>query len=231
MKILLVEDEAKIARFISRGLKEQKYAVDIAEDGEQAEFLSEINSYDLIILDIMLPKMDGFTVCKRIRDKKIQVPILMLTARNHVDDRVHGLNMGADDYLGKPFAFKELLARIRVLLRRQSDNRENGLVIGDLRMDLLKHQVFCGQEEMVLTAKEYALLEYFMRHKDEVITRTMISEHVWNEDFHSLSNVIDVHVRSLRRKIEDKSETEYIHTVRGVGYVLKTPSICKDYHD
>lgn len=221
MRILLIEDESKIASFIVRGLKEKKYSVDTARDGEEALYFIDINTYDLIILDIMLPKMDGFGICKEVRKKKIETPILMLTARSHVHDRVTGLNAGADDYLAKPFAFTELLARIRALLRRRSEHKNNVLKAGDLQLNLLNHEVLRGKSTIDLTAKEYALLEYLMRHTGEIVTRTMISEHVWNEDFHSLTNVIDVHVRYLRRKIDDGFKKKLIHTRRGEGYMLK----------
>jgi len=221
MRVLIVEDEEKIAGFIIRGLKEQKFAVDWAKDGEEALYFMDINPYDLVILDVMIPKVDGFAVCKEIRQKKITTPILMLTARTQVNDRVKGLDAGADDYLGKPFAFTELLARIRALLRRPVASTGNLLQVADLRLNMLDHEVSRKNKKIVLTAKEYSLLEYLMRHNGEVITRTMISEHVWNEDFHSLSNVIDVHIRYLRRKIDDGFSKKLLHTMRGMGYILK----------
>lgn len=223
MRLLLIEDEAKIASFIQRGLKEHKYAIDLAEDGEQGLYLAEINTYDLIILDVMLPNMDGFEVCRKLREKQINAPILILTARSHVDDRVQGLDAGADDYLAKPFAFSEFLARIRALLRRRKYSRKNILKIGDLTVNLLNHEVCRGETSIELSAKEYALLEYLARHEGQVVTRTMVSEHVWNEDFHSLTNVIDVHIRYLRKKIDDGHEQKLIHTMRGTGYILKKP--------
>jgi heavy metal response regulator len=221
MRILLIEDETKIANFIERGLKEQKFAVDVAHDGEEGLYLADINTYDLIILDLMLPKIDGLEICKEIRHKKISIPILILTARSHVDDRVRGLDVGADDYLAKPFAFAELLARIRALLRRGTAQHHKILKIADLELNLLSLEVKRANKIIPLTAKEYALLEYFMRNTNQVLTRTMISEHVWNEDFHSMTNVIDVHVRYLRKKIDEGHEPKLIHTIRGIGYVLK----------
>jgi heavy metal response regulator len=221
MRILLVEDESKIAHFIKRGLKEEKYSVDVAKDGEEALYLVDVNSYDLIILDLMLPKHDGLTVCKQIREKKINTPVLILTARSQVHDRIKGFNVGADDYLGKPFAFAELLARIRALLRRQQDNKTDIYKVDDLELNRLNYETYrCGRK-IELTAKEFALLEFLMVHAGQVVTRTMISEHVWNEEFNSLSNIIDVHIRYLRKKVDDGFKKKLIHTKRGVGYILK----------
>ncbi len=221
MRILVVEDERRIAAFIKRGLTEKQFAVDVAPDGEEGLFLAETNAYDVIILDVGLPKQDGFSVCKQLRKNKINAPILMLTARSGVKDKIVGLNSGADDYLAKPFAFGELLARIHALLRRNSKEKTNQLQVGKLHLDMLSHDVHYDNRLLELTSKEYALLEYMMLHVNEVVTRTMISEHVWNEDFHSLSNVIDVHVRNLRHKIEHGSKEKVIHTLRGTGYMLK----------
>ena len=221
MRILLVEDEEKIASFIVRGLKEKKFAVDHAKDGEDALFWLDVNAYDLAILDVMLPKVDGLSVCRRLRAKKNNVPILILSARSHVNERVAGLDAGADDYLVKPFSFAELLARIRALLRRDMEVKDNVLRVADLSLNLLNHDVARAGKAVSLTAKEYALLEYLMRNKEEVVTRTMISEHVWNEEFHSLSNVIDVHVASLRRKVDGGARVKLLHTLRGTGYILK----------
>ncbi len=221
MRILLIEDEARIASFIQRGLKEKKYAVDVAKDGEEGLYLADINEYDLMIVDVMLPKMDGFQVCRELRKKKINTPILILTARSHVNDRVMGLDTGADDYLAKPFVFEEFLARVRALLRRQSPQKDNVLTIGHLRLNLLNQEVTYAKKSVTLTSKEYALLEYLMRHAGQIVTRTMISEHVWNEDFDSLTNVIDVHIRHLRKKIEAGVKKKIIHTRRGMGYILK----------
>lgn len=221
MRILVIEDEKKIASFVKRGLKENKYAVDIAEDGEEGLYMAEINPYDLILLDIMLPKKDGFAVCKELRAKKINTPVLMLTARHAVDDRINGLDSGADDYLNKPFSFDELLARIRALLRRQTNQKDNALEIADLRLNQLNHEVQRGAKKVNLTSKEFALLEYMMLHAREVVTRTMITEHVWNESFDSFTNVIDVHMANLRRKVDRGAKKKLIHTLRGTGYILK----------
>ncbi len=221
MRILLIEDEDKIASFITRGLKEKKFAVDWARDGEEGLYLADINSYDLIILDLMLPKIDGLSVCRMLRERKNTTPILILSARDQVNDRVKGLNTGADDYLGKPFSFSELLARIGALMRRESGVKENILRVGELSLNILNHEVARGNKCIFLTAKEYSILEYMMRHKEEVVTRTMISEHVWNEEFHSLSNVIDVYVSSLRKKIDGEFKNKIFRTLRGTGYMLK----------
>ncbi|MBU1062290.1 MAG: response regulator transcription factor [Candidatus Omnitrophica bacterium] len=224
MRILLVEDEKKIANFIERGLKEEHYIVDVAYDGEKGLFLAEINAYDLIILDIMLPIKDGLSICKELRRKKMDTPILMLTARDRVEDKVLGLDLGADDYLAKPFAFEELLARVRALLRRKETNKGAILKISDLELDQLTHKVRRAGKEISLTSKEYALLEYLMLNADQVVTRTMISEHVWNEDFDSFTNVIDVYIKYLRNKIDKDFEKQLIHTIRGTGYILKERS-------
>lgn len=221
MRILLVEDEKKIVNFIERGLKEERYAVDVAYDGEKALYLADINQYDLIILDIMLPYRDGISVCKELHSKKIDAPILMLTARDSVDDKVRGLDSGADDYLTKPFAFEELLARVRALLRRKRAEKSTFLKAADLELDQVTHNVKRAGKEIVLTSKEYALLEYFMLHANQVVTRTMISEHVWNEDFDSFTNIIDVYVNYLRNKIDEGFKKQLIYTIRGAGYILK----------
>jgi len=224
MRILIVEDEKRIADFIARGLKEEHYAVDIAYDGEEGLFQAEINPYDLMIFDIMLPKLNGVDICRQLRAKKINTPILMLTARAAVKDKVTGLNAGADDYLTKPFSFDELLARVKVLLRRLSPVKTSVLKAADLELNQLNHEVKRGGTTIILTAKEYVLLEYLMLHAGQVISRSMISEHVWNEQFDSMSNVIDVHVRNLRNKIDDGYKKKLIHTQRGSGYVLKNPA-------
>ena len=221
MRILIVEDEKRIADFIARGLKEEHYAVDIAYDGEQGSYFAEINPYDLMIFDIMLPKRDGVDICRQLRSKKINTPILMLTARAAVKDKVTGLNAGADDYLTKPFSFEELLARVKVLLRRPTANKTPVLKADDLELNQLSHEVKRAGKAVVLTAKEFSLLEYLMLHAGQVISRSMISEHVWNEQFDSMSNVIDVHVRNLRNKIDDGFKRKLLHTLRGSGYMLK----------
>ncbi|OGX06282.1 MAG: DNA-binding response regulator [Omnitrophica WOR_2 bacterium GWA2_47_8] len=221
MRVLLIEDENKIANFLKRGLKENNFAVDVTKDGEEGLYFADINTYDLIILDLMLPKIDGLKICKQLREKKNNTPILILTARTELNDRIKGLNSGADDYLAKPFAFAELLARIRALLRRQRDDKNDVLKIDDLELNLLNHDVMRAGRNINLTSKEFALLEYMMLHAGEVITRTMISEHVWNEEFHSLSNLIDVHIRNLRKKVDTGPKKKLIHTLRGTGYILK----------
>lgn len=220
MRILVVEDEKKIASFIKRGLKEEGYAVDVAADGEEGYNLTVENDYDLIILDILLPKLDGISLCRQIRNEHRQTPIIMLTAKSTVQDKVAGLDSGANDYMTKPFAFEELLARIRVVLRKTVEATTK-LQVGDLVLDLLTHKVTRGGEEIDVSAKEFALLEYLMRHAGSVVTRTMISEHVWDIDFDTSTNVIDVYINYLRNKIDSRHDTKLIHTVRGRGYILK----------
>ena len=221
MRILIVEDEKKVAGFIKKGLEEETYAVDVANDGEEGFHLADMNQYDLIILDLMLPKMDGLEVLTRLRDKKVSTPILLLTAKDAVDDKVTGLNKGADDYLTKPFAFSELLARIRSLLRRGQAETQTELKVGDLVLDMVSHKVSRNGEEIELTGKEYSLLEYFMRNEGKVLTRTMIAEHVWDYNFDTFTNVIDVYVNHLRKKIDKKYPAKLLHTLRGVGYVMR----------
>lgn len=218
MRILVVEDEERMASFIKRGLKEEHYVVGVAANGERALFLSEVNPYDLIVLDIMLPDKDGLSICKELRSKKINVPILILTARDSLRDKVVGLDAGADDYLAKPFAFEEFLARVRALLRRPATAKTTKLVIGDLELDQLSHAVQRAGKKILLTSKEYALLEYLMLNAHQIVTRTMISEHVWNEDFDSLTNIFDVYIHRLRSKIDKGFKRQLIHSVRGVGY-------------
>jgi heavy metal response regulator len=221
MRILVVEDEKKVASFLKKGLEEERYAVDCALDGEEALFMADANEYDLMILDIMLPKVDGLDVLKQVRDKGATLPVLMLTAKDSVDDVVQGLDRGCDDYLTKPFAFAELLARVRALLRRKGREPAGELRVADLVLDPVTHAVLRGGKKVELTAKEYALLEYLMRHADRVVTRTMISEHVWDYHFDPMTNVIDVYVNHLRSKIDMDSSQKLIHTVRGVGYILR----------
>ncbi len=220
MRILLVEDEPQMARIIGKGLREQSFAVDIARDGEEALYNAEINTYDLAILDVMLPVKDGFTVCRELRQRKFWPPILMLSARGAVDERITGLNSGADDYLSKPFDFRELLARIRALTRRAGEVRPAEIQIADLKLNTLNHSAVRGDRSISLTAKEYALLELFMLRPGQVLCRETISEHVWDETFDPLSNVIDVYVRRLRAKIDEGSEQPLLHTRRGEGYFL-----------
>ncbi|PLX92117.1 MAG: DNA-binding response regulator [Desulfuromonas sp.] len=221
MRILVVEDEKKVASFIKRGLEEEEFSVDVAYDGEEGLYMIETNTYDLILMDIMLPKMDGLEVVQAMRTKEINVPVLCLTAKDSVDDIVSGLNSGSDDYLTKPFAFAELLARVRALLRRGTKERGAEVNYADLRLDPVAHKVWRGNNELDLTAKEYALLEYFMRNAEQVLTRTMIAEHVWDYTFDSFTNIIDVYVNYLRKKVDREFDRKLIHTVRGVGYVLK----------
>jgi len=221
MRVLVIEDEKKVADFISNGLAEEGYAVDVAHDGDQGYFLATTNEYDAILLDIMLPKMDGFTLCTKLRAEDNHTPILMLTAKDAIKDKVRGLDAGADDYLTKPFAFEELLARIRSLLRKKSLQQKTRFQVDNLVLDTITHIVSRGEREIQLSVKEYALLEYLMRNIGSVVTRTMIAEHVWDINFDTFTNVIDVYISYLRNKIDRGHETKLIHTVRGRGYVLK----------
>ncbi len=223
MRILVVEDEKRLAEVIKKGLVEEGYSVDIAYDGEEGQYMAENTSYDLVILDIMLPKKDGITICQELRVKEISTPILMLTAKDSVEDRVKGLDSGADDYLIKPFAFSELVARVRALLRREALSKASKLQVGNLVMDTLTREVWREDTKIELTAKEYALLEYFMRHPNMVITRTMLMEKVWDYDFEGMSNIIDVYIRRLRLKLDEEGEESIIETVRGAGYRLREP--------
>lgn len=221
MRILVVEDERRIAAFIERGLEEEGYAVDVAYDGEEALDWAAVVEYDLILLDILLPKKDGIQVCRALRDRGSKVPILMLTARDAVEDRVRGLDSGADDYLVKPFAFQELLARIRALLRRQSEVKTAQLQVSDLVLDTVTRRATRAGQVIELTAREYALLEFLMRHPCQVLSRTQIAEHVWDYDFFSTSNVVDVYIGYLRRKIDQDFDQKLIQTVRGAGYKIE----------
>jgi heavy metal response regulator len=220
MRVLLVEDERRIADFIRKGLSESGYAVDVAYDGDEALDWPTVADFDLIILDVMLPVRDGIQVCRELRRRGVRTPVLMLTARDAVEDRVRGLDSGADDYLVKPFAFAELLARLRALSRRQPAVLQRVLKVGDLVLDTVTRKVERQSSSIELTAKEYAILEYLMRHPNQVLTRTMIAEHVWNYDFDNASNVIDVHIRNLRRKIDEPFSGKLIQTMRGAGYVI-----------
>jgi two-component system copper resistance phosphate regulon response regulator CusR len=221
MKILLVEDEQKIANFIERGLKEEHYIVDVAYDGENGSYMAQVYDYDLIILDIMLPEKDGVRVCTDLRKKKIDTPILMLTARDSIQDRILGLDSGADDYLTKPFAFEELLARVRALLRRKQSGNTMLLKVNDLELDQRTHRVTRAGTEIELTNKEYNLLEYLMLNANHVVTRTMLYEHVWDVHFDTFTNVVDVYINYLRNKIDKNHDKQLIHTVRGTGYMLR----------
>lgn len=220
MRILLVEDEINVAAFVKKGLEEEFYSVDIAEDGSEGLLMARSNDYDLIILDIMLPGMNGVELCKKIREKDRRVPILMLTAVDSVESKVQCLESGADDYLTKPFAFSELLARIKALLRRVPDTISE-LTIDDLRMELLSRRVYRGNREITLTPKEFSLLEYLLRNSGRVLSRTQIIENVWGYNFDPGSNVVDVHIKFLREKIDSGSGKKLIHTIRGAGYILK----------
>ena len=222
MRVLVVEDEAQIADFIGRGLTEQGYAVDIARDGDEAIDWTNVAGFDVIVLDVMLPQRDGFEVCRVLRRQGTQTPILMLTARDAVEDRVTGLDSGADDYLVKPFAFVELMARIRALTRRDTPVAGRVLQVGDLKLDTTTLEVSRQDASIELTIKESRLLEYLMRHPNQVLTRTMIAERVWNYDFDNATNVIDVHIRNLRRKMDDSYPEKLIQTVRGAGYRISS---------
>jgi DNA-binding response OmpR family regulator len=219
MRVLVIEDDVKVADFIRRGLEQENYAVDVARDGEEGVYHGSTHDYDVVILDLMLPKLPGMEVLRRIREKKPATRVLILTAKGAMEDRVKGLDSGADDYLVKPFAFAELTARIRALLRRgiQEDTR---LHIADLEMDTATRQVTRGGEPVELKPKEFALLEFLLRNAGRPVTRTMIIEHVWDVHFDAISNVVDVHINSLRNKVDRDFSSPLIHTVRGVGYVL-----------
>ena len=220
MRVLLVEDDARIARFISKGLRERAYAVDIVGNGEEALYQVAINSYDLVILDVMLPGRSGFEVCRELRKSGERMPILMLTARDAVEDRVTGLDQGADDYLTKPFEFRELLARLRALLRRSGELRPAQIVVADLKLDTGAQTVSRGNSNIPLTTKEYALLEFLARNAGRIVGRAEIAEHVWDETFDPFSNLIEVYVNRVRRKIDMGSARPLLHTRRGAGYVL-----------
>jgi DNA-binding response OmpR family regulator len=223
MHALIVEDERRIAAYVKRGLEEEGYAVDVASTGREALDWASGVPFDVIVLDLLLPEVDGLTVCRELRVRGAKTPILMLTARDGVDDRVAGLDAGADDYLVKPFALKELLARLRALTRRTDDQpRVSVLRVADLTLDMLTHRVERGGRRVALTAKEMAVLECLMREPERVLTRTQIAEHVWNYDVFNHSNVVDVYIRNLRRKLDDGAGLRLIHTVRGAGYRLST---------
>lgn len=223
MRVLVVEDEVKMARALRRGLEQEGYAVDTAADGEEGLFHGMENPYDVIVLDVMLPKLDGFEVCRRLRAAGRWAPVLMLTARDAVSDRIAGLDVGADDYLVKPFSFGELLARLRALLRRSPTERPAELVVGDLRLDPATHEVSRAGQRVELSVREFALLEYLMRRAGQVVTRTSILEHVWDINYDGFSNVVDVYVGYLRKKLEQPFASPLIRTVRGVGYMLLNP--------
>lgn len=222
MRILLVEDEKRLSDVLKKGLLEQGFAVDQAFDGEEGLFLAQSESYDLVILDVMLPRVSGVEVCKKLRQENINVPILMLTAKANTEDKVLGLNAGADDYLTKPFEFSELKARVNALLRRNQRQFETTIVIGDLEIDPAKHNITRGGKDVLLTPKEFSILEFMARHKGEVVTRTQIMEHTWDYNFDSLSNVVDVFIASIRKKVDGGQKVKLIHTVHGVGYSISS---------
>jgi heavy metal response regulator len=221
MRILVVEDEKKVASFIQRGLEGEGFSVEVAYDGESGVEIGSQSSFDLILMDVMLPKMDGLQAIKALREKGVESPVLCLTAKDTVEDIVAGLDSGSDDYLTKPFAFAELLARVRALVRRGTQERGAEITYADLRLDPVAHKVWRSDSEIDLTAKEYALLEFFMRNPETTLTRTMIAEHVWDYTFDSFTNIIDVYVNYLRKKVDRDYTNKLIHTVRGIGYVLK----------
>lgn len=222
MHILIVEDEAKIRHFLRRGLLEESYAVDTAEDGEEALYKLDINAYDLVLLDIMLPKVNGIAVCQALREKGTQLPIILLTAKDRVTDKVLGLDAGADDYLTKPFSFDELTARIRAIFRRGKKTDATILAIGDLSLDPATKTVKRGKHTIVLTTREYALLEYFLRNPNTLLTKAQILEHVWDYNYDGLSNIVETYVKYLRKKLKTApTAPELIHTMRGSGYILR----------
>ncbi len=220
MRVLVVEDDRRIAAFLGKGLRESSYAVDIASDGADALYKATINRYDLFILDVNLPEKDGFEVCRELRQKGEKAPILMLTARDAVDDRIAGLDIGADDYLTKPFEFRELLARLRALLRRQSEVRSPKITTDDLVIDTVAQTVTRGGTPIELTSKEYSLIEFLALNKGKVVGREEISEHVWDDSFDPFSNLIEVYIKRLRTKLDEDQDVRLIHTRRGSGYIL-----------
>ncbi len=221
MRILVIEDEKKVSDFIRKGLEEQAYVVDTAADGAEGERLAGYNEYDVIILDVLLPRQDGWVTCRNIRSNGVQTPVLMLTSLGETEDKVKGLDLGADDYLTKPFAFDEFLARVRALIRRSGGSESSSFRLADLEMDLLERKVSRAGKDVQLTQKEFALLEYLLRNKKKVMTRTQISEHVWGMDFDSGSNVVDSYIKMLRKKIDKDFSPQLIHTIVGVGYVMR----------
>ena len=220
MRILIVEDDRKVGGFLERGLREEQYAVDLCRDGEEAGYQARVNDYDVIILDIMLPGKDGFQICRELRRNNVLTPILMLTAKDALEDKITGLTGGADDYMTKPFSFEELLARIRALMRRSQDYKTGWLRVGDLRLDPVSRRVSRGEKTIDLTGKEYALLEYLMRNKGRILTQTNILEHVWDRNYEGTSNIINVYLNRLRDKIDKDTGDPLIRTVRGHGYTI-----------
>ena len=221
MRILVVEDEKKVAQFIKQGLEEEHYSVDVAHDGEKGLFMAQSEQYDLLVIDVMLPKKSGLDLIREVRAAQGTTPALMLTAKASTEDKVAGLDSGADDYLTKPFAFAELLARVRSLLRRGAKEKSTLLAVADLELDTVTHKAKRAGRTIELTAKEYALLEFFLRNKDRVLSRAIISEHIWDYNFDTGTNIIDVYVNHLRNKVDSSTDRKLIRTVRGVGYVLK----------
>lgn len=225
MRILVIEDERKVASFIKRGLEEERYIVETAADGESGLQLALENSFDAIVLDVMLPKLDGYSVLRALRDDGNATPVLMLTARGTTEDRVQGLDLGADDYLAKPFHFEELAARLRSILRRSTTEKTTKLQCGDLTLDLVTHFAYRDNKEIELTTKEYALLEYLMRNKGRILSRSMIMQHVWKHNFDPESNIIDVYIKRLRQKIERPDRAQMVQSVRGVGYRMREATL------
>jgi len=223
VRLLLVEDDAKLARAVGRGLRHEGYAVDVVGDGDAALMQAAVWDYDGIVLDVMLPNRDGFEVCRTLRERDCWAPILMLTARGQVGDRIRGLDVGADDYLAKPFDFGELLARLRALVRRAPAQRPVRLEVGDLVVDPSTHEVARAGVPVALTAREFALLEYLTRHAGEAVTRASLLDHVWDENFEGSTNIVDVYVGYLRKKLEQPFDRPLIRTIRGVGYALEAP--------
>jgi two-component system copper resistance phosphate regulon response regulator CusR len=218
MRILVVEDDRKVSAFLQKGLQEENYAVDVCGDGNEALYLAQVNPYDVIVLDVMLPAKDGFSACRELRENGVLTPILMLTAKDEVEDRVMGLSEGADDYLTKPFSFEELLARIRALIRRSQDYKAPVLKVGDLELDPVRRRVVRAGKEIALTGREYALLEYLMRNRGRVVTPSMILDHVWDMNYEGVSNIVNVYISHLRNKIDKNHVAKLIQTLRGHGY-------------
>jgi len=221
MRVLVIEDEPGVAGFLEKGLREASYAVDLADNGVDGAHKAVTETYDAIVLDLMLPGMDGFSVLREVRSREVRTPVICLTARDAVDDRIKGLDLGADDYLAKPFSFSELLARIRALLRRGHDLHSNPITVADLKVDVVARSVHRGDRRIDLSPTEYALLEYLARNAGQVLPRTMILEHVWDMNHDPMTNVIDVHINRLRKKVDNGFDPPLIHTIRGAGYVLR----------
>ncbi len=224
MRILIIEDERKVASFIKKGLEEEYFAADVAYDGKEGLRLVTSEEYDVIIMDVMLPYMDGFSLVKEIRKQNILTPVLMLTVKDSIKDKVEGLDAGADDYLTKPFAFEELIARLRALLRRNEKSKISKLSAGDLEIDLLSHKITRNNREIILTPKEYAILEFLIRNRNKVVSRTKLIEHVYDYHFDTETNIIDVYINKLRSKIDNPEDKPLIQTIRGIGYILKDDS-------